>query len=69
MRESAYAHGVFVFPDRLPHGLADELCATALPVPATTASFADPLVRSIVEDVLAGEKIRLADLRVRQMRG
>ena len=68
VRESAYAHGVFVFPDRLPPGLTDELCATALPVPGYDSALPDPLVRSIVEDVLAGEKIRLADLRVRQMR-
>ena len=62
VRESPYARGVFVFPGRLPAGLARELAASALPVPGYDSALPDPRVRGIVEDVLAKEKIRLADL-------
>jgi tRNA pseudouridine13 synthase len=68
VRESAYGHGVFVFPDRLPPGLAEELGGLRLPVPGYDSPLPDPRVRAIVEEVLAGERIRLSDLRVRQMR-
>ena len=68
VRELAYGHGRFVFPASLPDGLPQELAGTLLPVPGYDSSLPDPSVRRIVEEVLAEENVRLADLRVRQMR-
>ncbi len=68
VRESAYGHGVFVFPERLPPGLSERLAGVQLPVPGYDSPLPDPRVRALVEEVLAKEGIRLADLRVRQMR-
>jgi len=68
VRELAYGHGRFVFPASLPEGLPQELAKTLLPVPGYDSSLPDPAVRRIVEEVLAEESVRLADLRVRQMR-
>lgn len=67
VREIAYGFGTFLFPEKLPDGLSAELCARSLPVPGYDSVLADPAVRHIVEEVLDGEKIRLSDLRVRQM--
>jgi tRNA pseudouridine13 synthase len=68
VRESAYGHGVFVFPVKLPPGLAEELGGTRLPVPGYDSDLDAAGVRALVEEVLHAQHIRLADLRVRQMR-
>jgi len=67
VHEVPYGFGKFLFPERLPPGLAGQLAAVSLPVPGYDSSLPDPDVRSIVEEVLAEEQVRLADLRVRQM--
>lgn len=68
VRGSAYGHGVFIFPEKLPPGLAGELAGLRLPVPGYDSEIADAGVRATVEEVLAEQGIRLSDLRVRQMR-
>ncbi len=64
----AYAFGTYEFYETLPPGLAGPLAATTLPVPGHDSVVGDERVRRILQEVLSDEGIRLADLRVRQMR-
>jgi len=59
--------GVYEFYDSLAPGLRAELQGTLIPVPGHDSVVTDERIRRIVEEVLDGEDIRLADLRVRQM--
>jgi tRNA pseudouridine13 synthase len=63
-----YAFGVYEFFDRLPRELAHTLASAVLPVPGHDSRVTNPDVRAVLREVLAGEGIRLADLKVRQMR-
>lgn len=62
------AFGVFEFYGALPDDIAQRLSAAVLPVPGYDTVVADEGVRGILQKVLSEEGIRLADLRVRQMR-
>jgi len=68
IRELRYGFGRFLFPEKLPNGMAEELSAVLLPVPGYDSALPDPPVRRMVEEVLTEEQIGLSDLRVRQMR-
>ena len=59
--------GVYEFYDSLPPGTRAELEGTLIPVPGHDTILSDDRVRRIVGEVLEGENIRLADLRVRQL--
>jgi tRNA pseudouridine13 synthase len=61
------AYGTRELYDELPAETAAWMRETLLPVPGYDSSFADDVVRGIVEQVLDSEGIRLSDLRVRQM--
>jgi len=66
---SRYQVGEFLFYDELPAGLAEELAEAALPVPAYDSRVEDPEIGGILAEVLAGEGIRLEQLRVRKIPG
>lgn len=63
-----YAFGTYEFFGALPQEALHQLEATMLPVPGYDSVVTDGEVRRILSEVLADEGIRLADLRVRQMR-
>jgi len=63
-----YAFGVYEFFDTLPRAAARRLASTVLPVPGHDTEVKDPDVRAVLHEVLAEERIRLGDLKVRQMR-
>jgi len=69
LRRRRYLVGEMVFPERLSLELRAKLGTLKLPVPASDSVIADPAIRAIVEDVLAGEDIRLDHLRVRKIPG
>jgi len=62
-----YAFGVYEFFHTLPPAAAG-LASMALPVPGHDSRVTDPQVSAVLQEVLSEEHIRLADLRVRQMR-
>jgi tRNA pseudouridine13 synthase len=63
-----YAFGTFEFFDVLAPQTVRHLGLTTLPVPGHDSVVSDGEVRRILDEVLAEEGIRQADLRVRQMR-
>ena len=63
-----YAFGTFEFFDVLAPQAVRRLGLTKLPVPGHDSVVSDGEVRRILDEVLAEEGIRQADLRVRQMR-
>ena len=63
-----YAFGSYEFWEALPDDIERRLRAASLPVPGHDSVVTDDAIRRILHEVLATEGIRLADLRVRQMR-
>jgi tRNA pseudouridine13 synthase len=63
-----YAFGVYEFYRELPPGSLEQLRKVVLPVPGHDTSVSDGTTQRILDEVLQGEGIGLADLRVRQMR-
>jgi len=68
LRSMRYAFGTYEFFGELPRGVEDRVRKAVLPVPGHDTVVADPQVRRILQEVLHEEGMRLADLRVRQMR-
>jgi len=68
LRSLRSTSGVYEFYDELPDEAACRLSDASLPIPGFDSVVADDRVRIIMQKVLAEEGIRLADLRVRQMR-
>ncbi len=64
-----YSRGTWQMYGPLPDAARELLRGARLPVPGHDTVPADPLVRGILDAVLAAEGIGLSDLRVRQMRG
>jgi tRNA pseudouridine13 synthase len=67
LRPVKYAFGEYLFPTALTAADAAAVSGRLLPVPGHDTACADPLVATILDEVLAAEGIRLGDLRVRQM--
>lgn len=68
LRSLRCACGVYEFYEGLPDDVARSLSNASLPVPGFDSVVADERIRAIMQKVLSEEEIRLADLRVRQMR-